>query len=141
MSVPITAGTWRAGPLRRSSANWPFHWTAEITTIDPATRQHQLVGRFTQPGSRPFAEIRTNLTATILIPDMIRTIEAIAEVIAMSDPDSATFADSAADCLDALLIEAPAIAAILTALRGSGTLQCAVSGGGRTRQAARPSGS
>jgi hypothetical protein len=34
---------------------------------------------------------------------MVRLLQAVAGVIAMSDPDDEAFADSAADCLEALL--------------------------------------
>lgn len=107
MSAAITAGAWRASPLRRSSANSPCDWVAEITAIDPATRRHHYVGRLVQAGSRSPAEARANLAATTLIPDMIRVTEAVARVLAMSDPDSDTFADSAGDCLEALLALGP----------------------------------
>ena len=44
---------------------------------------------------------------------MLRLIRHVVQVIDMSDPDHPTFADSAADCLDALLGEEEALRALL----------------------------
>ena len=35
MNKPPTSGDWRASALSRSTADWPFDWVAEITTVDP----------------------------------------------------------------------------------------------------------
>jgi hypothetical protein len=49
---------------------------------------------------------------------MINVIEAVAAVLDMSDPEHEAFADSAADCLDALLALEPEIRRILNAVVG-----------------------
>lgn len=116
MTHPITQGAWQISPLRRTSPNWPYDWVAEITSIDQATRHHQQVGRFIQAGARPFAEASTNAIAAALIPEMIQLLASVSAVLDMSDPDHPTFADSAADCLDALLQEGVAIRAVLDRL-------------------------
>lgn len=112
----ITAGAWRAGSLRPTSASWPFDWTADITTTDPVGRRHQYVGRFVQAGARPVGEAQANLSALALIPEMVRLLKAVAGVLAMSDPDDEAFVDSAADCLEALLVHGGAIALVLAQL-------------------------
>ena len=114
--TPITRGEWRAGPLRPGSASWPFDWEADITTTDPVCRRHQYVGRFVQAGGRPIGEAQANLSAIALIPEMIRLMQAVAGVLAMSDPDDEAFADSAADCLEALLAHGNALQSVLQAL-------------------------
>lgn len=116
MTHPITQGTWQISPLRRTSPHWPYDWIAEITSLDRATRQHQQVGRFIQAGARPFAEASANAFAAGMIPEMIRVLTSVSAVLDMSDPDHPTFADSAADCLDALLQEGVAIRAVLDRL-------------------------
>lgn len=114
--ILITRGAWRAGPLRPDSTSWPFDWVADITTTDPVCRRHQYVGRFVQAGGRPIGEAQANLSAVALIPEMVRLLQAVAGVIAMSDPDDEAFADSAADCLEALLKHTDALPSVLRAL-------------------------
>lgn len=116
MTHPITQGAWQISPLRRTSLNWPYDWIAEITSLDRATRHHQQVGRFIQAGARPFAEASANAFAAGMIPEMIQLLASVSAVLDMSDPDHPTFADSAADCLDALLQEGEAIRAVLARL-------------------------
>ncbi|RSY02275.1 hypothetical protein DAH81_24465, partial [Sphingomonas koreensis] len=53
-----------------------------------------------------------------LIPEMVRLLQGVAGVIAMSDPDDGAFADSAADCLEALLAHTDALQTVLQALGG-----------------------
>jgi ABC-type transporter Mla subunit MlaD len=48
---------------------------------------------------------------------MLRILQAVAQVLDMSDPDHDTFVDSAADCLDALLAQQELLR---TLLRNSG---------------------
>lgn len=112
----ITRGAWHAGPLRPGSASWPFDWVADITTTDPVCRRHQYVGRFVQAGGRPIGEAQANLSAVALIPEMVRLLQGVAGVIAMSDPDDEAFADSAADCLEALLKHTDALQSVLQTL-------------------------
>ena len=109
----LTAGDWRMAPLARSTSDWPFDWVAEITTIDPAARSHRYVATIRQSGARPFNEARANVRAMTQAPMMLRLIRHVVQVIDMSDPDHPTFADSAADCLDALLGEEEALRALL----------------------------
>lgn len=116
MTHPITQGAWQVSPLRRTSSNWPYDWVAEITSIDGTTRHHQQVGRLIQAGTRTFAEAGTNARAAGMIPEMLRVLTSVSAVLDMSDPDHPTFADSAADCLDALLQEDEAIRAVLDRL-------------------------
>lgn len=47
---------------------------------------------------------------------MIRLLASVSAALDMSDPDHPSFADSAADCLDALLQEGEAIRALLDRL-------------------------
>lgn len=108
-----TAGAWRASPLRQSGPSWPFDWTAEITTIDPAMRSHRYVATVRQSGSCPFAEAQTNLRAMTEAANMLGVLRAAAHVLDMSNPAHAAFADSGADCLDELLRQELAIRQIL----------------------------
>jgi len=48
-----------------------------------------------------------------MAPNVLNLFERIAHVLDMSDPDHPHFADSAADCLDALLEIGPEISSIL----------------------------
>ena len=109
----LTAGDWRSAPLARSTSDWPFDWVAEITTIDPAARSHRYVATIRQSGARPLNEALANVRAMTRAPMMLRLIRHVVQVIDMSDPDHPTFADSAADCLDALLGEEEALRALL----------------------------
>ena len=112
----LTAGNWRTGSLGRSTADWPFDWVAEITTIDPATRSHRYVGTIHQSGARHFDEALANARAMARAPQMLAMLEAVAGVVDMSDPEHPAFADSAADCLDALLAHEAALQALLAEL-------------------------
>lgn len=114
--TPITAGTWRAGSLVRSTADWPFDWVAEITTIDPATQSHRYLATIHQSGARRFDEARTNVRAMAGALQMLQLLQHIAHVLDMSDPDHPAFADSAADCLEALLAHDAALRALLAEL-------------------------
>lgn len=109
----LTAGDWRMAPLARSTPDWPFDWVAEITTIDPAAQSHRYVATIRQSGARPFNEALANVRVMTRAPLMLRLISRIVQVIDMSDPDHPTFADSAADCLDALLGEEEALRSLL----------------------------
>lgn len=117
-------GDWQAGALRRSTADWPFdwakYWTADITSGDPIQHDRAFIATLRQSGARPFEEALTNLNLMARAPTLLRLIEDVVHVLDMSDPDHPTFADSAADCLDALLgLEAP-LRAMLAELRASG---------------------
>ena len=109
----LTAGDWRSAPLARSTSDWPFDWVAEITTIDPAALSHRYVATIRQSGARPLNEALANVRAMTRAPVMLRLIRHVVQVIDMSDPEHPTFADSAADCLDALLGEEEALRALL----------------------------
>lgn len=95
---------------------WPFHWIADVTTFDPATRIHQYVATIHQSGARSLTEAAANARAMGEASALAKAIEAVAAVLDMSDPDHKSFADSAADCLDALLAHEQEIRRILTAL-------------------------
>ena len=112
----LTAGNWRADSLGRSTADWPFDWVAEITTIDPATRSHRYVGTIHQSGARHFDEALANARAMVRAPQMLRLLQEFAGVIDMSDPEHPSFADSAADCLDGLLAHEATLRALLAEL-------------------------
>ena len=112
----LTAGNWRAGSLGRSTADWPFDWVAEITTIDPATRSHRYVGTIHQSGARHFNEALANVRAMVRAPQMLQLLQEIAGAIDMSDPEHPAFTDSAADCLDALLAHEATLRALLAEL-------------------------
>lgn len=120
MMSPMTAGLWSAAPLRPSSASWPFDWVTEITAIDPQTRRHQMVARVVQAGTRPRAEATANVAAISNFTELVRLLRAVAAVIDMSDPDHEAFADSAADCLDALLTHQADIRRVLAAIEQAG---------------------
>lgn len=115
-----TAGRWRSSPLGRSTSDWPFDWIAEITTIDPEARSHRYVATVRQSGARPMHEALANVRAMARAPEMRRLLDAVGRVIDMSDPDHPDFADSAADCLDALLGYEGPLRALLAEL-GPGT--------------------
>ena len=102
--------------MRRCGCDWPFHWIADVTTFDPATRIHQYVATVHQSGARSLTESAANARAMGEAGAMAKAIEAVAAVLDMSDPDHESFADSAADCLDALLAHEQEIRRILTAL-------------------------
>lgn len=116
-----TAGVWRTSPLARSTSDWPFDWLAEITAFDAVAGSHRYVGTIRQSGARPLGEARANILAMVQAPAMLRLLASVAQVIEMSDPDHPAFADSAADCLDALLaLEAPLRALLVAFLPVAG---------------------
>lgn len=119
MNHEPTAGAWRASPLRQSGSAWPFDWTAEITTIDPAMRSHRYVATVRQSGSCPFAEAQANLRVMAEAANMLGVLRATAHVTDMSNPEHAAFVDSSADCLDELLRHELAIRQILHRIVGS----------------------
>jgi hypothetical protein len=88
---------------------WPHHrrlafdWVAEITAIDPLTHSYTCIGTVRQAGTRRYDEALANLRLMTRAPAMLRILQAVAQVLDMSDPDHEAFVDSAADCLDALL--------------------------------------
>lgn len=98
-----TSGEWREGSLGRTTADWPFDWVAEITSIDPLTHSYTCIGTVRQTGTRRYDEALSNLRLMTRVPAMLRILQAVAQVLDMSDPDHEAFVDSAADCLDALL--------------------------------------
>jgi hypothetical protein len=98
-----TSGEWHEGSLCRTTADWPFHWVAEITAVDPVTRSSTCIGTVRQAGTRRYDEALANLRLMARAPAMLRLLQAVAQVLDMSDPDHDAFVDSAADCLDALL--------------------------------------
>ena len=104
--------------MRRCSCDWPFHWIADVTTFDSVARVHQYVATVRQSGARSLTEAAANTRAMGEASAMAKVIEAVAAVLDMSDPDHESFADSAADCLDALLAHEQEIRRILTALAG-----------------------
>lgn len=114
--ITMTAGNWRAGSLVRSTADWPFDWIAEITAIDPATRSHRYLATIRQSGARRCDEAHTNVRVMTRAPQMLRLLEQVAQVLDMSDPDHPAFADSAADCLAALLSHEAPLRALLAEL-------------------------
>jgi hypothetical protein len=103
MSRLPTSGEWREGCLCRTTADWPFHWVAEITAMDPVSGSYTCIGTVRQAGARRYDEALANLRLMTRAPAMLRHLQAVAQVLDMSDPDHEAFADSAADCLDALL--------------------------------------
>ena len=113
-----TAGLWRTTAVRRCSCDWPFHWIADVTTFDSVARVHQYVATVRQSGARSLTEAAANTRAMGEASAMAKVIEAVAAVLDMSDPDHESFADSAADCLDALLAHEQEIRRILTGLAG-----------------------
>lgn len=111
-----TAGHWQSEQVRRCGCDWPFDWLADVTTFDPARGNYTYVATIRQSGARPLPEAAANVRAMGEAAAMARVIHAMLGVIDMSDPDHPTFADSAADCLDALLIHAGEIRRIATVL-------------------------
>ena len=103
MNKPPTSGDWRVSALCRSTADWPFDWVAEITTVDPVVRNHACVATIRQSGVRRFDEALANVRAMARAPAMLRLLASVAHVLDMSDPEHPAFVDSAADCLDELL--------------------------------------
>lgn len=116
----ITGSKWRASSLARSTSSAPFDWVADITMIDSASGTHQAIATIRQSGARPFVEVRMLVAAMARAPAMLDLLAGIAGVIDMSDPEHATFADSAADCLDALLAHEGALRALLSEFYTSG---------------------
>jgi hypothetical protein len=119
MTHAPTAGAWRASPLRQSQPSWPFDWTAEVTTMDGKARSHRYVASIRQSSSCPFAEAQANLRVMAEAANMLGVLRVAAHVLDMSNPEHVVFADSAADCLDALLREEGAIRQILRRIDGS----------------------
>lgn len=115
-----TPGDWQAGALRRSTADWPFDWVGDITSGDSIQHDRAFIATVRQSGARPFEEALTNLNLMARAPTLLRMIENVVHVLDMSDPDHPTFADSAADCLDALLGHEAPLRAMLAELRASG---------------------
>jgi hypothetical protein len=56
---------------------------------------------------------------------MLRILRAVAQVLDMSDPDHEAFVDSAADCLDALLLQQETLRALLASWYGTMSGACA----------------
>ena len=98
-----TGGLWHASTTRRCSCDWPFDWLTEITSYDPATRQHQYIATVHQSGVRPIAEAAANAQMMAAARQMADLIPILAHILDMSDPEHDDFADSAADCLGVLL--------------------------------------
>lgn len=103
MSRLPTSGEWREGSLCRTTADWPFHWVAEITAMDPVSGSYTCIGTVRQAGVRRYDEALANLRLMARAPSMLRILQAVSRVLDMSDPDHEAFVDSASDCLDALL--------------------------------------
>jgi hypothetical protein len=103
MSRLPTPGEWREGSLCRTTADWPFHWVAEITAMDRASGSYTCIGTVRQAGTRRYDEALANLRLMTRAPAMLRLLQSVVQVLDMSDPDHEAFVDSAADCLDALL--------------------------------------
>jgi hypothetical protein len=49
MSRLPTSGEWREGSLCRTTADWPFHWVAEITAMDPLSGSYTCIGTVGRP--------------------------------------------------------------------------------------------
>ncbi len=113
MKKPPTPGDWRESALCRSTADWPFDWVAEITTVDPAARSHALVATIRQSGVRRFDEALANVRAMARAPAMLGLLTSVAHVLDMSAPEHPAFVDSAADCLDELLRHEAPLRALL----------------------------
>ena len=114
MSRLPSPGEWREGSLCRTTADWPFHWVAEITAMDPVSGSYTCIGTVRQAGSRRYDEAIANLRLMARAPAMLRLLQAVSQVLDMSDPDHESFADSAADCLDALLAQQEPLHALLS---------------------------
>jgi len=102
MSRLPTPGEWCEGSLCRTTADWPFHWFAEIAAMDPVSGSYTCIGTVRQAGARRYDEALANLRLIARAPVMLRLLQSVAQVLDMSDPDNDAFADSAADCLDEL---------------------------------------
>ena len=113
MNKTPTSGDWRESALCRSTADWPFDWVAEITTVDPAARSHAFVATIRQSGVRRFDEALANVRAMARAPGMLSLLASVAHVLDMSDPEHPAFVDSAADCLDELLRHEEPLRALL----------------------------
>ena len=113
MNQTPTSGDWRASALCRSTADWPFDWVAEITTVDTASRTHAFVATIRQSGVRRVDEALANVRIMVRASAMLCLLANVAHVLDMSDPEHPAFADSAADCLDELLRHEEAIRALL----------------------------
>lgn len=114
MSRLPTSGEWRTGGLGRTTVDWPFHWVAEITAINPLNHSYTCIGTVRQAGTRRYDKALANLRLMARAPAMLRILQAVAQVIDMSDPDHDAFVDSAADCLDALLQQQEPLRALLS---------------------------
>ena len=108
-----TFAEWHEGSLCRTTANWPFHWVAEITAIDPVSGSYTCIGTVRQAGVRRYDEALANLRLMARAPAMLRILQAVSRVLDMSDPEHEAFVDSAPDCLDALLQQQEALRALL----------------------------
>lgn len=113
MSRFPTPGEWREGSLCRTTADWPFHWVAEITSMDPVSGSYTCIATVRQAGARRYDEALANLRLMARAPAMLQLLLSVAQVLDMSDPDHEAFADSAADCLDALLQQQETLRALL----------------------------
>ena len=116
MSLMLTSGEWREGSLCRTTADWPFHWVAEITAMDSVSGSHTCIGTVRQAGARRYDEALANLRLMARAPAMLRLLQAVAHVLDMSDPYHEAFVDSAADCLDALLQQQESLRHLLSEL-------------------------
>jgi hypothetical protein len=87
MSRLPTSGEWREGSLCRTTADWPFHWVAEITAMDPLSGSYTCIGTVRQAGARRYDEALANLRLMTRAPAMLRLLQAVAQVLDMSDPD------------------------------------------------------
>lgn len=107
MEFPVnettTQGRWAAAQLQPCGCDWPYDWVSDVTSYDPATGIHQRVATIRQSAVRLYPEAMANVRAMALAQDMAAVIHTVAAVIEMSDPEHPSFADSAADCLQALL--------------------------------------
>lgn len=119
MSRLPTSGEWREGSLCQTTADWPFHWVAEITAIDPLTRSYTCIGTVRQAGTRRYDEALSNLRLMTRAPVMLRLLQAVAQVLDMTDPDHEAFVDSGADCLDALLRQQEPLRTLLADLKST----------------------
>jgi len=112
-----TSGDWQAGVLRRSTADWPFDWVGDITSGNQTPHDRAFVATVRQSGARELDEALANLNLMARAPAMLRLVEHVVDVLDMSDPDHPAFADSAADCLDALLVHDASLRALLAEFR------------------------
>jgi len=74
MNQTPTSGDWRASALCRSTADWPFDWVAEITTVDTASRTHAFVATIRQSGVRRVDEALANVRIMVRASAMLRLV-------------------------------------------------------------------